>query len=98
MPPVKDLGFLAELTKTIEERRRADPKTSYTASLIQGPLTRTAQKVGEEGVETVIAALAQSDEEFLSESADLIYHLMVLLAAKGKSLNDAVEVLSARSI
>lgn len=94
----RGLGFLAELTKTIEERRRADPKTSYTASLIQGPLTRTAQKVGEEGVETVIAALAQSDEEFLSESADLIYHLMVLLAAKGKSLNDAVEVLSARSI
>lgn len=91
------LGILAELTKTIEGRRNADPENSYTASLLQGPLTRTAQKVGEEGVETVIAALAQSDEEFLSESADLIYHLMVLLAAKGKSLQDIVEVLKSRS-
>jgi phosphoribosyl-ATP pyrophosphohydrolase/phosphoribosyl-AMP cyclohydrolase len=91
------LGALAELTKTIEERRNANPKNSYTASLLQGPLTRTAQKVGEEGVETVIAALAQSDEDFLSESADLIYHLMVLLAAKGKSLQDIVNVLNSRS-
>jgi len=60
-------------------------------------LTRTAQKVGEEGVETVIAALAQSDEHFLSESADLMYHLMVLLAAKGKSLDDVIKVLKTRS-
>ena len=91
------LGMLAELTKTIEGRRNADSENSYTASLLQGPLTRTAQKVGEEGVETVIAALAQSDEDFLSESADLIYHLMVLLAAKGKSLQDIVNVLNTRS-
>ena len=91
------LGFLAALTKTIEGRANADPKGSYTASLLQGPLSRTAQKVGEEGVETVIAALAQSDEELLAESADLIYHLMVLLAAKGKSLNDVVDVLNTRS-
>lgn len=91
------LGILAELTKTIEGRRNADPENSYTASLLQGPLTRTAQKVGEEGVETVIAALAQSDEDFVSESSDLVYHLMVLLAAKGKSLQDIVNVLKSRS-
>lgn len=91
------LGFLAELTNTIEGRQDANPKSSYTASLLQGPLTLTAQKVGEEGVETVIAALAQSDENFLSESADLVYHLMVLLAAKEKSLHDVVDVLSTRS-
>lgn len=91
------LGFLAELTHTIEQRRDADPKSSYTASLLQGDLARAAQKVGEEGVETVIAALAQSDEEFLSESADLIYHLMVLLAAKNHSLQDIAAVLNTRS-
>ena len=91
------LGFLAELTRTIEQRRHQDSDNSYTASLLQGPLTRTAQKVGEEGVETVIAALAQTDDNFLSESADLIYHLMVLLAAKDKSLDDVVEVLKSRS-
>lgn len=91
------LGFLAELTKTIGQRRHQDAENSYTASLLQGPLTRTAQKVGEEGVETVIAALAQSDDNFLSESADLIYHLMVLLAAKDKSLDDVIDVLKSRS-
>lgn len=91
------LGFLAELTRTIEQRRHQDSDNSYTASLLQGPLTRTAQKVGEEGVETVIAALAQTDDNFLSESADLIYHLMVLLAAKDKSLDDVIEVLKSRS-
>jgi len=91
------LGFLAELTQTIDERRNQSTEQSYTASLLNGPLTRTAQKVGEEGVETVIAALAQSDDSFLSESADLIYHLMVLLAAKNKSLDDVIQVLKSRS-
>ena len=90
-------GFLAELTQTIEARKNADPKKSYTASLLKGPLSRTAQKVGEEGVETVIAALAQSETELVSESADLLYHLMVLLAAKGMSLNDVMSALRDRS-
>lgn len=90
-------GFLASLTNIIEQRRNADPKSSYTASLLQGPLTRATQKVGEESVETVIAALAQSDEELISESADLLYHLMVLLAAKGHTLSDVVAALNSRS-
>lgn len=89
-------GWLAELNTLIETRKTADPKTSYTAALLQGPLTRAAQKVGEEGVETVIAALAQTDKEFISESADLLYHLMVLLAAKGLSLEDVVAELQGR--
>jgi phosphoribosyl-ATP pyrophosphohydrolase/phosphoribosyl-AMP cyclohydrolase len=91
------LGFLAELSAVIESRKTADPKSSYSASLLQGPLSRAAQKVGEEGVETVIAALAQSDTELISESADLVYHLMVLLAAKDLSLIDIVAELKSRT-
>lgn len=91
------LGWLAELAKLIEERKTADPKTSYTAKLLQGPLTKCAQKVGEEGVETVIAALAETTEEFTSEAADLVYHLMVLLTAKDLSLLDIIQELQNRS-
>ena len=91
------MGFLAALSKTIQGRKDADPKSSYTASLLQGPLSRTAQKVGEEGVETVIAALAQSDEALKGEAADLIYHLIVLLTAKGLTLQDIIDELQNRS-
>ncbi len=90
------LGWLAELTALIEGRKSADPKTSYTAKLLQGPLTKCAQKVGEEGVETVIAALAETDEDLTNEAADLLYHLMVLLAAKDQSLIDIVRALKKR--
>ena len=90
------LGFLADLSAVIESRKTADPEKSYSAQLLQGPLSRAAQKVGEEGVETVIAALAQSDEALISESADLIYHLIVLLAAKNLTLADVVNELKTR--
>ena len=90
------LGWLAELSNLIEGRKDADPKSSYTAKLLQGRLARLAQKVGEEGVETVIAALAETDAEFIGEAADLLYHLMVLLAAKDLSLADVVSKLQAR--
>ncbi len=90
------LGWLAKLSDIIQTRATADPKTSYTARLLQGPLTRTAQKVGEEGVETVIAALVASKEELVGEAADLVYHLMVLLAAKELSLGDVVAELEGR--
>jgi phosphoribosyl-ATP pyrophosphohydrolase/phosphoribosyl-AMP cyclohydrolase len=92
------LGWLATLSKLIEERKTADAAASYTASLLQGPLPRCAQKVGEEGVETVIAALAGSQEELIGEASDLVYHLMVLLAAKDLSLDDIIEQLQARSV
>ncbi|PHR61056.1 MAG: bifunctional phosphoribosyl-AMP cyclohydrolase/phosphoribosyl-ATP diphosphatase [Robiginitomaculum sp.] len=90
------LTWLTELDALIHSRKTADKKTSYTASLLQGPLKRAAQKVGEEGVETVIAALAETDKEFISESADLLYHLMVLLAAKDLKLEDVVKELQNR--
>ncbi len=91
------LGWLAQLTALIESRKTSDPEASYTAMLLQGPLTKAAQKVGEEGVETVIAALAESDTRLLSESADLLYHLMVLLAAKNLSLTDVIQELKSRA-
>ena len=91
------LGWLAELTDLIETRKTADPKSSYTAELLQGPLTKCAQKVGEEGVETVIAALAESKDRLVYESADLLYHLMVLLAAKDLSIMDVIQELQNRS-
>lgn len=90
-------GWLAELTTLIEARKNANPETSYTAKLLQGPLTKCAQKVGEEGVETVIATLSETDERLTSEAADLLYHLMVLLAAKGMSLEDVIQELKSRS-
>lgn len=89
-------GFLAELGALIEARKKADPESSYTAKLLQGDLSRLAQKVGEEGVETVIAALAQSNDELVGEAADLLYHLMVLLAARELDLTDVIERLMAR--
>ncbi|MCF6274264.1 MAG: bifunctional phosphoribosyl-AMP cyclohydrolase/phosphoribosyl-ATP diphosphatase HisIE [Robiginitomaculum sp.] len=91
------LGWLAELTALIESRKLADPETSYTAKLLQGSLTKCAQKVGEEGVETVIAALAETDEALTGEAADLLYHLMVLLAAKNLTLVNVINTLKDRS-
>lgn len=90
------LGFLAYLEDLIEARKTADADSSYTASLLQGPLRRAAQKVGEEGVEVALAAVAESDEKLTSEAADLLYHLMVLLAAKDVTLADVVAELKAR--
>ena len=84
-PPALELGWLAAV---IAERRRAAPEESYTARLFGEGIERMAQKVGEEGVETVIAALAAAGEparrgELVGEAADLLYHLTVLLAAAG---------------
>lgn len=90
------LGFLSELETLIEGRKTADPDSSYTASLLQGPLRRAAQKVGEEGVETALAAVAETPEKLTSEAADLVYHLLVLLAAKDVKFADVVGELRRR--
>ena len=74
---------LRELLAVIESRKGADPDSSYTAKLLGRGLPKIAQKVGEEATETVVAALAESDERVVSESADLLYHLLVLWAARG---------------
>lgn len=90
------IGFLAHLDNVVKGRVGASSEESYTASLLAGPLRRAAQKVGEEGVETALAAVAEDDAALLGESADLLYHLIVLLRAKGLSLNNAVSVLEKR--
>ena len=90
------LGFLGYLEDLIEGRKTADPESSYTAKLLQGPLRRAAQKVGEEGVETALAAVAETEEKLTSEAADLLYHLIVLLAAKDVKLADVMAELRQR--
>ena len=90
------LGFLGYLEDLIEGRKTADPESSYTAKLLQGPLRRAAQKVGEEGVETALAAVAETEDKLTSEAADLLYHLTVLLAAKDVKLADVIAELRSR--
>src|SRR6185503_8339189 len=90
------LGFLAELDTLVAQRHAARPEGSYTTRLFDGGIRRIAQKVGEEGVETALAAVVQGDEELLGEAADLIFHLTVALRARGLSLGDVVGVLAER--
>ena len=88
--------FLADLERVLAARKDADPKSSYTASLYNKGIKRIAQKVGEEGVETALAATVHDKEELKNEAADLLYHLTVLLQASDMSLNDALDVLRER--
>jgi len=88
--------FLADLERVLAARKDADPKSSYTASLYNKGIKRIAQKVGEEGVETALAATVHDKEELKNEAADLLYHLTVLLQASDMSLNDALSVLRER--
>lgn len=91
------VGRLARLERTIAGRATADPDGSWTARLLaQGP-KRAAQKVGEEGVETALAGAAGDDAELAAEAADLLYHLLVLLKARGMRLQDALDVLVERA-
>ncbi|TAN08290.1 MAG: bifunctional phosphoribosyl-AMP cyclohydrolase/phosphoribosyl-ATP diphosphatase HisIE [Rhodanobacteraceae bacterium] len=90
------LGFLAELDALIAARNQARPAGSYTTHLFESGVRRIAQKVGEEGVETALAAVAQDDDALLGEAADLVYHLTVLLRARGLSLADVAGVLEKR--
>jgi len=90
-------GFISDLEKTISIRRKnADSEKSYVASLFEKGINKIAQKVGEEAVEVVIEAKDDNDELFLSESADLLFHYLILLQAKGFELNDVVNVLKSR--
>ena len=87
---------LAELDAVIAQRALELPEGSYTTRLFEGGIRRIAQKVGEEGVETALAAVAQDDDALLGEASDLLFHLLVLLRARGLSLADALQVLEAR--
>lgn len=91
-----EMTFIADLEKLLGERKGADPESSYTASLYSKGIKRIAQKVGEEGVETALAATVQDLDELKNESADLLYHLIVLLQASNLSLSDVIEVLKHR--
>ncbi|MBA4804364.1 MAG: bifunctional phosphoribosyl-AMP cyclohydrolase/phosphoribosyl-ATP diphosphatase HisIE [Brevundimonas sp.] len=91
------VGGLARLEATIAARAAADPAQSWTARLLAEGPKRVAQKVGEEGVETALAGAAGPDEELASEAADLVYHLLVLLHARGMALSDVLDVLAQRA-
>ncbi|MDB4015507.1 bifunctional phosphoribosyl-AMP cyclohydrolase/phosphoribosyl-ATP diphosphatase HisIE [Flavobacteriaceae bacterium] len=90
-------GFLSTLGNTIKERKERDDDDSYVASLFRLGINKIAQKVGEEAVETIIEAKDSDDELFLSESADLLFHYLILLEAKGFSLKDIEQRLASRS-
>ncbi|NKI32245.1 bifunctional phosphoribosyl-AMP cyclohydrolase/phosphoribosyl-ATP diphosphatase HisIE [Croceivirga thetidis] len=93
----QDFGFLSELEEIIASRKEnKEDEKSYVASLFRKGINKIAQKVGEEAVETVIEAKDENDDLFLNESADLLFHLLILLKAKGFGLNDVVKVLESR--
>ncbi|MEP0177420.1 MAG: bifunctional phosphoribosyl-AMP cyclohydrolase/phosphoribosyl-ATP diphosphatase HisIE [Paraglaciecola sp.] len=91
-----DISFIADLEQVIASRKGADADTSYTAHLFSKGIKRIAQKVGEEGVETALAATVKDLDELKNESADLLYHLLVLLQASDLNLSDVVDVLKER--
>ena len=89
-------NFILQLQNIIADRYANPSEASYVNSLRNKGLNKIAQKVGEEGVETVIAALAETDVDFVNESSDLIFHLLVLLQEKGKTLEDIAFNLESR--
>jgi phosphoribosyl-ATP pyrophosphohydrolase/phosphoribosyl-AMP cyclohydrolase len=90
------LAFLAELERVIATRIEDAPEGSYTARLFAKGIKHIAQKVGEEGVEVALAGVNEPDEQLLGESADLLYHLLVLLKARGLTLPQVVAELRVR--
>ena len=90
------IAFINELESIIESRKSADSKKSYVKSLFESGINKVAQKVGEEAVEVVIEAKDDNEELFLNESADLLFHYLILLQAKGYKLEDVVKVLKGR--
>lgn len=90
------LAFLGQLDELVAQRERERPEGSYTTTLFESGIRRIAQKVGEEGVETALAAVAQEDDALLGESADLLYHLMVLLHARKLDLSAVTQRLRER--
>ncbi len=89
-------NFLSQLEQVIASRKNDDPKDSYTAHLFSRGTTKIAQKVGEEGVEVALAAVAETKEDLLGECADLFYHTLVLLADQDIDLNEVMSVLQQR--
>ncbi|MCK9204991.1 MAG: bifunctional phosphoribosyl-AMP cyclohydrolase/phosphoribosyl-ATP diphosphatase HisIE [Bacteroidales bacterium] len=90
------LVFLHHLGRVIKQRRCVSSEASYTSKLFAAGINKIAQKVGEEAIEVVIEAKDDNDNLFLNECADLIFHLMVLLEAKGRTLQDVIAILKSR--
>ena len=95
-PAVADIAFLAELEQVIRTRIAGGDESSYTAKLYSRGIKKVAQKVGEEGLEVALAAVAEDDSAFLGECADLLFHLEVLLQARGMRLGDVSAELARR--
>jgi phosphoribosyl-ATP pyrophosphohydrolase/phosphoribosyl-AMP cyclohydrolase len=95
-PAAQGIAFLENLERVITERIATRPEGSYTAKLLGEGTRRIAQKVGEEGLELALAAVAQSDPEIIGEAADLLYHLLLLLRVKDLSLSQVVAELASR--
>ncbi|HCU16741.1 phosphoribosyl-AMP cyclohydrolase/phosphoribosyl-ATP pyrophosphatase [Hafnia paralvei ATCC 29927] len=95
-PATPDWAFLFQLEQLLGERKNADPKSSYTASLYASGTKRIAQKVGEEGVETALAATVHDRDELVNEASDLMYHLMVLLQDQDLDLSAVINNLRKR--
>lgn len=89
--------IISKLTALIEQRKKELPDNSYTTRLFKTGINKIAQKVGEEAVETIIDAVNGTDDAFLYEAADLLFHLLVLLAAKNKTLEDVKKLLADRA-
>ncbi len=94
--PESQMAWLYQLEQLLGERKSADPQSSYTASLYARGTKRISQKVGEEGVEVALAATSGDKAELICESADLIYHLLVLLQDQGLALSDVIDKLKER--
>jgi phosphoribosyl-ATP pyrophosphohydrolase/phosphoribosyl-AMP cyclohydrolase len=95
-PNEHGLGFLEELQKLIHRRKQDMPANSYTTTLFEAGINKIAQKVGEEAVELIIESKDRDDTLFLNEAADLIYHLMVLLSARGFGIENVTRILEER--
>lgn len=87
---------LARLAALISARRAASGDTSYTRQLLDGGVPKCAKKLGEEATETIIAAIGEDNQRLTNEAADLVYHLLVLLEARGVALDDVLRVLDSR--
>ena len=92
----KDFEFLKDLEALLYERKEDMPRGSYTTAMFKKGLDKIAQKVGEEAVETVIASKNRSQKEMINESADLLFHLMMLLAEKGIPMHKVIKELRRR--
>jgi len=90
--------FINELDAIVKQREIERPAGSYTSKLFESGVRRIAQKVGEEGVETALAAVSQDEAALVSESADLIYHLLVLLRSRGLGFDEVTKILRARHL